>query len=74
MLQQVNVNPELLNQAINLSEDKNESQTLEMVLKTFIKLKNQAKIKDFLGKLAWDEDLEQMRLNSRKLYSAYMTK
>lgn len=63
MLQQVSVNQELLKQALILSENKNESQTLEIALETFIKLKNQAKIKAFRGKLAWEGDLEQMRFN-----------
>lgn len=64
MLQQVSVNQELLKQAVDLSENHNEAKTLEVALETFIKLKNQAKIKAFRGKLAWEGDLEQMRLDN----------
>lgn len=57
MLQQVSIDRALLQQAVSLSDEKDESQTLEMALKTFIKLKNQSKIKAFRDKV-WHGDLE----------------
>ena len=37
--------------------------TVEGALKLLITLKNQARIRNFRGKLFWDGDLEKMRLD-----------
>lgn len=64
MLQQIMVNQDLLTQAVKLSDSQTETQAVETALKTLIKLKKQAEIKQYRGKLAWEGDLEQMRTDN----------
>lgn len=64
MLQQIMVNQDLLTQAVKLSDSQTEAQAVETALKTLIKLKKQAEIKQYRGKLAWEGDLEQMRTDN----------
>ena len=40
---------------------KTKREAVELELKTLIRLKNQEEIKQFKGKLKWDDDLERMR-------------
>ena len=42
---------------------KTKKETVEEALKFLIILKNQARIRNFRGKLFWDDDLEKMRLD-----------
>lgn len=51
----------LMNEALKLSGLKTKKATVELGLKTLIRLKKQEKIKKFKGKLHWDGDLEAMR-------------
>ncbi|MFA5903586.1 MAG: type II toxin-antitoxin system VapB family antitoxin [Desulfobacula sp.] len=51
----------LMNQALLASGYKTKKETVEEGLRLLIRLKNQAKIREFRGKLNWDGDLDQMR-------------
>lgn len=53
----------LMTEALDISGYKTKKETVEEALKLLIKLKNQARIRNFRGKLSWDGDLEQMRLD-----------
>ncbi|HQL04149.1 MAG TPA: type II toxin-antitoxin system VapB family antitoxin [Treponemataceae bacterium] len=53
----------LMTEALDISGYKTKKETVEEALKLLIKLKNQAKIRNFRGKLSWDGDLEKMRLD-----------
>ena len=54
---------ELITEAIKITGLKTEEEVLELGLKTVINLKKQEKIKDFKGKLLWEGNLEEMRLD-----------
>jgi len=53
----------LIIDAMKITGLKTESEVIELSLKTLISLKQQEKIKEFKGKLKWEGDLEQMRLD-----------
>ncbi|MGI5076581.1 type II toxin-antitoxin system VapB family antitoxin [Treponema maltophilum] len=53
----------LMNEALHASGCKTKKETVEQALKLLITLKNQARIRNFRGKLFWDDDLEKMRLD-----------
>ena len=53
----------LMTEALDISGYKTKKETVEEALKLLIKMKNQAKIRNFRGKLSWDGDLEKMRLD-----------
>ena len=53
----------LITEALDISGYKTKKETVEEALKLLIKLKNQARIRNFRGKLSWDGDLEKMRLD-----------
>lgn len=63
MQQPVSVNQTLLEQATQLLGVNSPTVAVEEALKTVIRLKQQAKVKDYFGKLAWEGDLETMRLD-----------
>lgn len=63
MQQPVSVNQTLLEQATQLMGVNSPTVAVEEALKTVIRLKQQAKVKDYFGKLAWEGDLETMRLD-----------
>jgi len=42
---------------------KQKKETIEQALELLITLKKQARIRNFRGKLFWDDDLEKMRLD-----------
>lgn len=51
----------LMNQALLVSGYKTKKETVEEGLRLLIALKNQAKARNFRGKLNWEGDLEKMR-------------
>ena len=53
----------LMNEALHASGCKTKKEMVEQALKLLITLKNQARIRNFRGKLFWDGDLEKMRLD-----------
>jgi len=57
------IDDNLMNDALQITGLKTKRETVELGLKTLIKLKKQAEIKQFKGKLKWDDDLERMRID-----------
>lgn len=53
----------LMSEALHASSCKTKKETVEEALKLLITLKKQASIRNFRGKLFWDDDLEKMRLD-----------
>lgn len=57
------IDDQLMADALKATGIKTKREVVEMGLKTLIKLKQQEKIKAFKGKLKWEGNLEQMRLD-----------
>jgi Arc/MetJ family transcription regulator len=53
----------LINDAMKITGLKTEKEVIELSLTTLINLKKQEKIKQFKGKLKWEGNLEEMRLD-----------
>ncbi len=53
----------LINDAMKITGLKTEAEVIELSLKTLINLKQQEKIKQYKGKLKWEGNLEEMRLD-----------
>ncbi|MEA5552622.1 type II toxin-antitoxin system VapB family antitoxin [Anabaena cylindrica UHCC 0172] len=58
------IDPKLIDDAIKATGMKTKEEVIELGLKTLIKLKQQEKIKAYRGKLKWEDNLEEMRINS----------
>ncbi len=59
----IEIDDELINEAMKASGLKTKKATVEAGLRLMISLKNQEKIKLLKGKLHWEGNLEKMRLN-----------
>ncbi|MCR9017044.1 type II toxin-antitoxin system VapB family antitoxin [Aquiflexum gelatinilyticum] len=59
----IEIDEELMNEAMKLSGLNTKKATVEAGLKLIISLKNQEKIKQLKGKLKWEGNLEKMRLD-----------
>ncbi len=57
------IDDQLIADALKVTGLKTEKEVIEMGLKKLIDLKKQEQIKQFKGKLKWEGDLEEMRLN-----------
>ena len=57
----IEIDNELMNEAIKLSGLKTKRATVELGLKTLVRLKKQENFRRFRGQLAWDGDLDEMR-------------
>ena len=57
------IDDQLMADALKATGIKTKREVVEMGLKTLIKLKQQEKIKAFKGKLKWEGNLEEMRLD-----------
>ena len=57
------INDELINEALKLTDCKTKKAVVEEGLKLLVKLKKQERLKSLRGKLKWDADLEEMRLD-----------
>ena len=57
------IDDQLMADALKATGLKTKREVVEMGLKTLIKLKQQEKIKAFKGKLKWEGNLEEMRLD-----------
>ncbi|MDA3851446.1 MAG: type II toxin-antitoxin system VapB family antitoxin [Spirochaetaceae bacterium] len=57
------IDDELMDQALSLTGFKTKKETVEEGLRLLIAQKNQLKIKSLKGKLNWDGDLNEMRMD-----------
>ncbi len=57
------IDDNLMKEAMLLGEFKTKRETIEKSLEFFIRLKNQAKIRNYRGKLRWEGNLEQSRID-----------
>lgn len=57
------IDDSLMNQALKVSGYKTKKETVEEGLKLLIAQRNQLKIRDLRGKLNWEGDLNQMRID-----------
>ena len=57
----VAISPQLLNEVMQLTEAITKPQAVEIALKTFVQLKQQERIRNYRGKLAWEGDLNRLR-------------
>jgi Arc/MetJ family transcription regulator len=55
------IDNELMEEALKATGLKTKKEAVELGLKILIRLKKQAAIKDFRGKLTWEGDLAEMR-------------
>ncbi len=58
------IDNELISRAILLSQNKTKKAVVEEALRLLVKFKEQLKIRELRGKLNWEGDLHQMRLDS----------
>ncbi|MBK9029368.1 MAG: type II toxin-antitoxin system VapB family antitoxin [Propionivibrio sp.] len=57
------INDSLMHDALKATGLKTKKEAVELGLKILIKLNQQESIKAFRGKLKWEDNLEEMRLN-----------
>ncbi|MCY7323958.1 MAG: type II toxin-antitoxin system VapB family antitoxin [Phormidesmis sp. CAN_BIN36] len=57
------IDDQLVNEALEATGLATQEEVVALGLKTLIKLKQQSQIKQFKGKLKWEGDLDEMRLN-----------
>ena len=55
------IDDDLMADAMQASGAKTKRETVELGLKTLLRLRRQAEIRGYRGKLAWEGDLEAMR-------------
>jgi Arc/MetJ family transcription regulator len=58
------IDEDLMNEAMALTQIKTKKALVETSLKLLIQLKKQEQLKSLRGKLQWEGDLEQMRLDN----------
>jgi Arc/MetJ family transcription regulator len=58
------IDNELIKKAISLSHHKTKKAVVEEALVLLVKFKEQLKIKELRGKLNWEGDLDEMRMDS----------
>ena len=57
------IDEQLIADALKVTGLKTKTEVIEMGLKTLMNFNKQEQIKQFKGKLKWEGDLEEMRLN-----------
>ena len=57
------IDDQLMTQAIALSGLRTKKETVEEALRLLISLKNQASLRKFRGKLNWEGNLDEMRID-----------
>lgn len=57
------IDNQLMETALKISGLKTKKAVVDAALKVFVKLEQQKQIKQWRGKLKWEGDLEQMRLD-----------
>ncbi len=58
------IDDNLMNKAISLSSGRTKKAAVEEALRLLVRFKEQLKIRELRGKLKWDADLDEMRLDS----------
>lgn len=57
------IDDNLMTDVLQVTGLKTKREAVELGLKTLIELKKQEEIKQFKGKLKWDDDLDRMRMD-----------
>ncbi len=57
----IEIDNDLMDEAIKLTGLKTKKATVELGLQTLVRLKKQEKFRRYRGQLAWDGDLDDMR-------------
>jgi len=57
------INDELMEKAMKFSSSNTKKGVVEEALKLFIRIRKQANIRKLRGKLTWEGDLDQLRIN-----------
>ena len=57
------IGDKLMREALKATEFKTKREAVEAGLRTLVRLRKQARIRDLRGKLHWEGDLEAMRLD-----------
>jgi Arc/MetJ family transcription regulator len=57
------IDDQLMEDALRLTGLKTKREAVELGLRTLLRLKQQEKIRQFRGKLAWEGDLDTMRID-----------
>jgi Arc/MetJ family transcription regulator len=63
MRMNVMIDDVLMANALQVTGAKSKREVVELALKTLLQLKQQEAIKAYKGKLTWEGDLEQMRMD-----------
>lgn len=57
------IDDELISEAISLSKNKTKKEVVKEALQLLVRYKKQLKIREFRGKLNWEGNLDEMRLD-----------
>ncbi len=57
------IDDELMNEALTLADSNTKKAVVEEGLRLLVKIKRQEKIRQLKGKLYWEGDLDQMRID-----------
>ncbi len=57
------IDDKLMSEAMKLSKVKTKKAVVEDALRLLVQIKNQENIRQLKGKLKWEDDLNEMRLN-----------
>ena len=60
----VSIDDQLMSEALEATGLSTQEEVVLLGLQTLIRLRQQAQIKEFKGKLKWDGDLDEMRLEA----------
>lgn len=60
----IEIDDDLMSKAISLSSGKTKKATVEEALRLLVRIKEQLTIRQLRGKLKWEGNLDQMRLDS----------
>ncbi len=59
----IEIDDQLMQDVLRATGLKTKRETVELALRTLLRLRRQAEIRDYRGKLAWEGDLEAMRVD-----------
>lgn len=62
----IDIDDDLLAEAMKLSGNKTKKATVDAALKILIRIENQKKFRDYFGKLHWEGELDAMRLDRKE--------
>ena len=60
----IEIDDRLMNDTLKITGLKTKREAVELALKTLLKIRRQADVKDLWGKFEWQGDLEKMRLDT----------